>query len=250
MLLQGGMAFCLIPPDSSGKQKFSFFKSRTWGYPDRAADFEENIFKDPQVLMNLSFMHSQYDLSSYFTDEWLLQENDLRLLKSPGMLDPLRKFNQHRIAAEVQGSFLFFYLGLGMVFPETYRSVPLGTGQEWYSYDSTSYFAEIRKGSYWKAGMNLHFRKWVLYGGIRGYNGLSQSRVLSLNHNTGKEKILSGAGSSVFNNFIEFGIKFRNFTLSFERTLNIDFSGAECNSIFLGYNLFDLRNYNEKRIPR
>lgn len=239
-----------LPSDTAQKNKIQLFKSMTWGYPDRAADWEENLFKDPQLLVNLSFVHSSYDFSRYYTDEWLLQENDLKLLKAPDMNDPMRRFRQNRIAAEIQGSFLFFYLGLGMVFPQGSRSFRMGEGEEWYSSDSSSFSAEIRRGSYWKAGLNLHFRKWVLYGGLRGYDGISQSRILTRNRKNGTEKYLSGAGNSVFNNFLEVGIKFRNFTIGFEKTLNIDFTGAESTSFFIGYNLFDLRNFNEKRIPR
>lgn len=239
-----------LPSDTSQKNKIRLFKSMTWGYPDRAADFEENLFKDFQFQANLSFVHSSYNLSEYFTDEWLLQENDLRLLKSPDLNDPARQFRQNRIAVEIQGSFLFFYAGLGMVLPQESRSISLGKGQEWYSGDSSSFNAEIRRGSYWKAGLNLHFRKWLLYGGLRGYNGLAESRMLATNLKNGNRRYLQGPGSSVFNNFVEIGLKYRNFTIGFEKTLNIDFSGADCFSLFIGYNIFDLRNFNEKRIPR
>ena len=65
-----------FPDDSTKKyEKRVFFKSMTWGYPDRAADFEENLFKDAQLHFNVSMMHSSYNLSPYRTDEWLLQES-------------------------------------------------------------------------------------------------------------------------------------------------------------------------------
>ncbi len=237
-------------PDSSGKKKKSIFQSMALAYPDRAGDFEENLFKDPQLLFNVSMMHSRYDLSGYFTDEWLLQENDLELQTRPNLQDPLRKFSQTRISMELSGSFLFFYAGLGLVLPETNRQISMGQGRTWYFNDSTRYFAEIRKGSYWKAGLNFHFRRWCIYGGLRGYQGYNASSVVSENLKSGKSSRLSGAGSGVFSNFFELGIRYQNFTFGFEKALNIDFSGPECNSFFVGYNIFDLRNFNEKRIPR
>lgn len=196
-------------------------------------------------------MHSSYNLSAYQTDEWLLQENELRLLTPPNLNDPMRKFRENRLAMEVRGSFLFFYLGLGMVFPtNTKRNFEMGQGHAWYTNDSTRYFGEIRNGSFLKAGVNLHFRKWLLYGGIRSYKGINQSRIFSENLKTNQVTRLKSAGNDIFNSYFELGLHFRNFTIGYERALNIDFPGAECQSIFIGYNLFDFRNYNEKRIPR
>lgn len=238
------------PADSVRKEKRLFFKSMLMGYPDRAADFEENLFKDPQVQVNLSFIHSNYNLSTYFTDELLLRENNLELITNPDQNDPLRKFQQNRLALEARASFLFFYVGAGMVFPTTYQKFSLGQGKAWYTNDDTRYFAEIRKGSFWKAGLNLYFRKWLLYGGIRGYQGLGQSTVLSENLKTGETIVLKGTGNDVFNFFFECGLHFRNFTIGYETALNVDGPGAQCTSFFVGYNLFDLRNFNEKRIPR
>lgn len=238
-------------PDSAKNTKQNSFWWLAFGHQDRAADFEENLFKDPQVLINASYVRSAYDLGSYFTDEWLLNENDYKLLKKPDRSDPSRKFTLNRISLEITGSFLFFYGGLGMVLPETYRQISLGTGAALYTADSTTYVAEIKKSGYWKAGFNLHFRRWVLCAGLRGYPGImGNSTILAQNQKTGISGKLIGPGSSVFNNFLELGIRYQNFTLSFEKALNIDFSGAECNSISIGYNLFDLRNFNEKRIPR
>jgi|GEM_PF-7074542 hypothetical protein len=223
----------------------------TFGHQDRAADFEENLFKDPQLIFNTSIIHSSYDLSPYFTDEWLLNENDFNLTGQSSLNDPSRKFSRTRLSLEMTGSFLFFYGGLGMVLPGTFQQIELGSGTTYYTEENTRYFAEIRKSGYWKAGFNLHFRRWVLCAGLRGYPGVfGNSRVKAQKTKTGEIYTMSGPGSSVFNNFLELGIRYQNFTLGFERALNIDFSGAECNSISIGYNLFDLRNFNEKRIPR
>ena len=221
-----------------------------FSHPDRAGDFEENLFRDPQLLVNVSFMNSRFDFSEYYPDEWFLQENDLLLTRKPSMKDASRKYLSRGIAAEIQGSFLFFYLGGGLVFSGPDKRIDYGSGKEWYSNDTTRLIAQIRRGSYWKAGLNLHFRRWLLFAGIRGYGGIRSSDISSENIRTRQTKILTGTGSTVFNNFIEFGIKYQNFTIGFEKALNIDFSGAVCESIFLGYNLFNLRNYNEKRIPR
>lgn len=248
--MQARSIFFPAPADTLKNPKPVFFKSMLFGFPDRAANFEENLFRDAQLQFNLSVIHSNYDLSTYFTDEWLLQENDLQLITKPNQNDPLRKFRQTRLAAEVRGSFLFFYIGLGMVFPATYQKFSLGNGKSWYSSDSTRYFAEIRKGSFWKVGLNLHFRKWLIYGGIRGYQGLAQSAVLAENLKTGRTTALKGPGSDVFNFSVEFGLQFRNFTFGYESALNVDEPGAQCTSFSIGYNLFDFRNFNEKRIPR
>ena len=238
------------PADSTGKQKKSTFRSLALSWADRAGDFEENLFKDPQLLVNASVIHSRYDLSSYFTDEWLLQENDLELTGNPDLMDPLRKYNLTRLSLEVTGSFLFFYGGAGMVLPSSAREIDMGKGRTWYYLEDTRYTGLINKGSYWKGGLNFHFRRWCFSGGLRGYNGINQSGIRSKNLKTGEVRMLTGVGSKVFSNFLEIGIRYQNFTFGFEKALNIDFAGPESTSFFIGYNLFDLRNFNEKRIPR
>ena len=244
-LMAGNPAF----PDSV-KNRNNFWWL-TLGHQDRAADFEENLFKDPQLIVNASLIHSSYDLSPYLTDEWLLNDNKYYLNRQSDLSDPARKFSRTRLSMELTGSFLFFYGGLGMVLPGTLQPIELGSGTAFYTDENTRYFAEIRKSGYWKAGFNLHFRRWVLCAGLRGYPGIfGNSSVKAQNLKTGETITMSGTGSSVFTNFLEMGIRYQNFTLSFEKALNIDFSGAECNSISIGYNLFDLRNFNEKRIPR
>jgi hypothetical protein len=237
--------------DSSKTHNRNNFWWLALGHQDRAADFEENLFKDPQVLFNASVMRSSYNLSNYFTDEWLLQENDYRLTSQPNRDDASRKFNTTRLSLELSGSFLFFYGGLGMVLPETRQEISLGKGLSYYKNDTTRYYSEIKKAGFWKAGFQLHFRRWTVNAGLRGYPGiLGNSTVMAQSIKTGQTTRMTGAGSAVFTNFLELGIRYQNFTFGFEKALNIDFPGAECNSFFIGYNLFDLRNFNEKRIPR
>jgi hypothetical protein len=136
------------------------------------------------------------------------------------------------------------------VVPSTSQTINLGEGNAWYTADTQKYYAEIRKSSFLKVGIHVHFRRFCLFGGLRSYQGLGKSSLVAVENKSGKRTKIEGIGSDVFNGFFEAGLSYQNFTIGFEKALNIDYPGAECTSISIGYNLFDLRNYNEKRIPR
>jgi len=237
-------------PDSAKPTEQASFFSMAFSYPDRAASFEENLFKDAQLVLNASVIQSNYNFLNYLLDEQLLNENSMSLGKNSSITDPARKFSKTRISVDVTGRFLFFYAGLGIVVPSTSQTVYIGDGNAWYTANTQKYYTEIRKGSFFKVGVHMHFRRFCLFGGLRSYQGLGTSSLIAVEDNSGKRTKIEGIGSDVFNGFFEAGLSYQNFTIGFEKALNIDYPGAECTSISIGYNLFDLRNYNEKRIPR
>jgi hypothetical protein len=240
----------LTLPDSTKTPKQASFLSMAFSYPDRAASFEENLFKDAQLVLNASVIQSNYNFSNYLLDEQLLNENSMGLGKNSSITDPSRKFSKTRMSIDVTGRFLFFYAGLGIVVPSTSQTVYMGDGSSWYTAKTQKYYAEIRKSSFFKVGVHLHFRRFCLFAGLRSYQGIGKSSLIAVEDNSGKRTKIDGIGSDVFNGFFEAGLSYQNFTIGFEKALNIDYPGAECTSISIGYNLFDLRNYNEKRIPR
>lgn len=240
----------LTLPDSTKPPKQASFLSMAFSYPDRAASFEENLFKDAQLVLNASVIQSNYNFSNYLLDEQLLNENSMGFGKNSSITDPSRKFSKTRMSIDVSGRFLFFYAGLGIVVPSTSQTVYMGDGSSWYTAKTQKYYAEIRKSSFFKVGVHLHFRRFCLFGGLRSYQGIGKSSLIAVEDNSGKRTKIDGIGSDVFNGFFEAGLSYQNFTIGFEKALNIDYPGAECTSISIGYNLFDFRNYNEKRIPR
>jgi hypothetical protein len=237
-------------PDSTKPPKQASFFSMAFSYPDRAASFEENLFKDAQLVLNASVIQSNYNFSNYILDEQLLNENSMGLSKNSSLTDPSRKFSKTRMSIDLSGRFLFFYAGLGIVVPSTSQTIILGEGNAYYTANTQKYYAEIRKSSFLKVGIHMHFRRFCLFGGLRSYQGIGKSSLLAVEDKSGKRTKIVGIGSNVFNGFFEAGLSYQNFTIGFEKALNIDYPGAECTSISIGYNLFDLRNYNEKRIPR
>jgi hypothetical protein len=240
----------LTLPDSTKTPKKASILSMAFSYPDRAASFEENLFKDAQLVLNASVIQSNYNFSNYLLDEQLLNENSMGFGKNSSITDPSRKFSKTRMSIDITGRFLFFYAGLGIVVPSTSQTVYMGDGSSWYTANTQKYYAEIRKSSFFKVGVHMHFRRFCLFSGLRSYQGIGKSSLIAVEDNSGKRTKIDGIGSDVFNGFFEVGLSYQNFTIGFEKALNIDYPGAECTSISIGYNLFDLRNYNEKRIPR